>query len=65
MHLSTLISACTSSTMNAFGRHFGIFETSLEFRVAIYGERSSYMLLDVRIKATGTSFFHLSKTINV
>jgi hypothetical protein len=65
VHLSALISACASSTMNAFGRHSGIFETSLEFRAAIHRERSSCVLLDVKIKATGTPFLHLSKTISV
>jgi hypothetical protein len=59
-----LISACASSTMNAFGCHSRLAATAFLFNSVIQGKRSIYSLRFVKINAIGTPFRHLSNTMS-
>jgi hypothetical protein len=64
-YLMVLILACTSSTMNALGRHSGLAATAFLFNTVIQGERSICLFLFVIMKAIGTPLRYLSNTIIV
>jgi hypothetical protein len=64
-YLIVLISACTSSTINAFGHHSGLAATTFVFNSVIQGERSICLLCLVIMNAMGTPFRHLSNTMSI